>query len=229
MYTHILLDLDNTLLDFDTSAELSLMQTFDEFLPKWSLDYLPIYQEINLLYWKKMEAGEIPKEKLRLVRFEAFLKEVQADPSKAQDMGQHYLQQLANKTLLYAQTTHVLQHIAPHFQLALVTNGFEEVQVPRLEKAQLLPYFDQVVISDVIGHYKPASQFFDHTFEVLGAPEKKGVLMVGDSLSSDIQGGNNYDLDTCWANFTKKKNESEHIPNYEIHSIGQLLEVLEME
>ena len=106
--------------------------------------------------------------------------------------------------------------------MALVTNGLKVVQRPRIAKSQTGHYFQAIVVSEEIGASKPGRTFFDYTFQQIGHPPKSEVLIVGDSLNSDIQGGNNFGIDTCWYNPAKKYNESAIKPTFEIQSLQHL-------
>jgi 2-haloacid dehalogenase len=111
-------------------------------------------------------------------------------------------------------------------RLALATNGIAEVQRRRFSKSALKNFFKAVVISDEIGVAKPAAAFFEIVFARIGNPPKKSVLMVGDSLSSDIAGGAGFGIDTCWFNPSSCSNESSVKPTYEISDLTELPELI---
>ena len=110
--------------------------------------------------------------------------------------------------------------------MVLLTNGLSSVQHPRFRRSSIFHYFDSVVVSEDVGIAKPHSGIFEHTMKTLGHSCKNDVLMIGDNLRSDIQGGVNFGIDTCWYNPNRKKNESGITPSYEIEHLLQLENIL---
>jgi HAD superfamily hydrolase (TIGR01509 family) len=106
-------------------------------------------------------------------------------------------------------------------RLGLITNGYSEVQRPRLTHFDLSHYFEAVVVSSEIGHAKPSAAFFDHAFTALGSPDPATVLVVGDSLSSDIAGGRNAGTVTCWFNPAGKP-----VPTDSVHAVDHVVATL---
>ena len=108
------------------------------------------------------------------------------------------------------------------FNMTLVTNGLKEIQRARLAKSDLGKYFHHVVISDEIGVAKPHAGFFDHVFEKIKFPKKDKVMIIGDSLNSDIRGGNDYGIDTCWLNMNGKISPEDNVPTFTIGKLEEL-------
>ena len=108
----------------------------------------------------------------------------------------------------------------------MITNGLKEVQRPRIAQAKMEKHFEVIVVSDEIGVSKPHEGFFQHAFEKMGKPTKSEVIVVGDSLNSDIQGGNNFGVDTCWFNPNSAANLTEHKPTFQIQNLESLHELL---
>ena len=110
--------------------------------------------------------------------------------------------------------------------MLLVTNGLKEVKRPRFNASSIIKYFEGIVVSDEIGVAKPQKEYFDYAFQAAGNPLKEKVLMVGDSLSSDIKGGNDYGIDTCLY-IKGEKSFSEKIkPKFTIGSLRELLNIV---
>jgi len=115
----------------------------------------------------------------------------------------------------------LIRSLAVDFLMLLITNGLKEVQRPRFGRSPLLPFFEDIIISGEVGYAKPDPRIFDHAFK--GRPvDKAHILMIGDSLSSDIAGGQTWGVDTCWFNPAQKENNSDILPVYEVSSFRAL-------
>jgi 2-haloacid dehalogenase len=198
-YTTLLLDLDHTLLDSNTSEALA----FEQALRSVGVDapnaHFPAYDRINRALWSAVERGEIRPGQVRTARFEQLIAEaaIEADPGVLADA---FVAGLGMYGELYPGAREVLETLAGRATLAMLTNGLSDVQRTRIERLDLARYFDAVVISAEVGASKPSGAIYDIAFEQLGMPQKGEVLMVGDSLTSDIRGGTDYGIATCWYN-----------------------------
>ncbi len=223
-YTTVLFDLDHTLLD----SAASEARAFDATLREAGIDdpqkYFPAYDRINRDLWAAVERGEIAPDDLRVTRWERLVttREIEAD---AQTLAQRYVRGLGEEGDLYPGSLQVLDELSECAVLALVTNGIGEVQRTRIARLGLDQYFDSIVISGEVGVSKPAIEIFDLTFRALGESIKTRTLMVGDSLTSDIQGGINFGIDTCWYN---PRSETSHGPRstHEIADLSELINVV---
>ena len=225
-YEWILLDADNTLFDFDTSERYALKSAIEKIGIPFEESHIERYHQINHSCWRAYEAGTMTKSKLRLYRFEQFFSEIGVKTDTAA-FADSYMHQLGSTDFLVEGAIELLEDLQDKYHLTLVTNGLKEVQYPRLNNTGLQPFFKWVIVSDEIGHSKPAAEFFEHTFRSIDHPEKETVLMVGDNLNADIRGGNDYGLDTCWFNPGRKPNDSSVMPTYEIHTLQQLSVMLD--
>jgi len=224
-YRSVFLDADNTLFDFDRSERHALKETIERFGGQFRESITETYHLINAACWRAYEDGRLSKEALRLRRFEQLFEEtgMVADAAAFADA---YLNGLAATDYLVDGALDLLDYLAGHFQLVLVTNGLREVQHPRLDNTGIRRFFQAIVISDEIGVSKPQSGFFEHAFSHLGHPPSNEVLMVGDNLKADIGGAAAYGMDTCWYNPGRLANESGVQPTYEIERLAQLPELL---
>jgi 2-haloacid dehalogenase len=225
-YPWILFDADDTIFDFHRSARHSLIATLKDFdiVPKPA--FVTIYEQINIETWAAFERQEITAVELRRTRFEKFLDAI-GEYRDPMEMNAHYLQNLSSTTFLVDGALALMQELlALGLRLGLITNGLKEVQRPRISRAKLEANFEVIVVSDEIGVSKPHAGFFEHAFDKMGSPGKREVLVVGDSLNSDIQGGNNFGLDTCWFNPGKTPNITAHQPTYEIEKLQELKSLL---
>lgn len=120
----------------------------------------------------------------------------------------------------------MLEQLYGKVKMGIITNGFTELQQKRLANTHTEKFFEIVVVSEQIGAAKPDRQVFDYAFTLMEQEDKTKVLMVGDTLASDVLGGNNAGIDTCWFNHSKSKNETQIRPTYEISSMDQLIEIV---
>ncbi|HSR96017.1 MAG TPA: YjjG family noncanonical pyrimidine nucleotidase [Kofleriaceae bacterium] len=200
-YTALLLDLDHTLLDSDASEA----HAFDHALASAGVAdperYLPAYQEINLGLWRQVERGELAPEHLRVVRF-ARLVETTGFAASPAALADAFAYGLGAFGELYPGARELLDALAaaPGISLALVTNGISDIVRTRLARLDLGRYFRTIAISSELGTAKPAPAIFEAALAGLGSPPRPSALMVGDNLASDIQGGRNAGIATCWYN-----------------------------
>jgi YjjG family noncanonical pyrimidine nucleotidase len=187
--------------------------------------YLPVYHEINSHLWRDFEKGLIDQVTLRLHRFERLFESLSL-PCDIPAFSARYLTLLAEGAFLIAEAEETLSALRGGFNLAAITNGLSEIQGPRLVRAGLEDYFHAVVVSEEAGAAKPAPQVFDLAFERMGGPGKDTVLIIGDSLTSDIQGGHDYGIDTCWFNPTGRANDGTP-STYEIRRLPDLLPIVQ--
>ncbi|MFK7925769.1 MAG: YjjG family noncanonical pyrimidine nucleotidase [Bacteroidia bacterium] len=202
-YQWIMFDADGTLFDFDQAAAHALKATFTQYELPYEPQYIERYLEINRSLWALFEKGQIEASELKSVRFARLLESLnrQADPSQ---MNEDYLEHLADGSMLLEGAKELIEGLHGNVKMMLITNGFQKVQRPRLERSGIEHYFESVVVSDEVGVAKPDPQIFEHSFATMGHPNKEEVLIIGDSLSSDITGGRNFGIDTCWYNPTAK-------------------------
>ncbi|GED26266.1 noncanonical pyrimidine nucleotidase, YjjG family protein [Brevibacillus agri] len=224
-YDVIFFDVDDTLMDFDLSEKNALDKAFREFgWPEGMTDYEAAYREINKGLWRELEQGGITLAELGVERFKRLFAahELSGD---AEAFNRLYLANLGQEVHLLPGAVDVCSRLAD-CRLAIITNGFAEVQTSRIRLSPLQDAFEQIIISQEAGFQKPDQRIFDYAFSRLALTDKKKVLMVGDSLTSDIQGGHNYGIDTCWYNPHGKENHLGITPTYEIRDLTNLLGVV---
>lgn len=225
-YDWILFDADNTLFDFDQSERFALATALEDIGIAMSEEMLSLYHQINRATWRDFEDGKLEKSVLRTKRFDDFFEAI-GTKSDASRFSKSYLYYLSTTSFMLDGARDLLEELSGPYKLAMITNGLKEVQRPRIRQADLFDLFDVIVVSDEIGHSKPDVRFFDYTFSEMGHPERSGALVVGDNLNSDIKGGNNYGLDTCWYNHHKIENDSEVKPTFEIDVLIDLRKILQ--
>ena len=221
-YYCVLFDADNTLLNFDAAENKALAETQVNYGIEPDAETVQTYREINSELWKQLEKGQIRREKLMSERFTRFLKAIDAAGNGA-EMNRFYLEQLStHPDLMSANVLDVLKELSEVATLAIVTNGFDRVQSRRVQESGLLNYIEDVFVSEKLDSEKPNRKIFDAALRSLGVENREHVLMVGDSLSSDIQGGINAGLDTCWFNPNHAENPGKVCPTYEISNLEEL-------
>ncbi|MDL2252865.1 YjjG family noncanonical pyrimidine nucleotidase [Ruminococcaceae bacterium OttesenSCG-928-I18] len=223
-YNCLLMDLDGTLLDFGSAEREAIAATLTKSGLPHDEDTVTLYAKINAEMWDKLERGEIKKDKLVLQRFVQLLEELGAegDPVK---LNNEYMKDLSAAAMPFPGAAELLEELAEFATLAAITNGISKVQMNRLEKSGLLPYFDEVFVSEKLGVTKPSPKFFDAALRKLGVKNKEKVLVIGDSLAADIKGGNNAKLDTCWYNLAGAENTTDIVPTHEARSYMEIKQI----
>lgn len=198
-YTTILFDADETLLDFPAAEKASLMRVCEKFSICYSEDVRSTFSSINLALWKKLEKGLITRDLIKIRRFEQFAEVlgIAADPK---EMAVYYVESLTSFAFLLPGAEELCKTLSEKYDLYIVTNGITSVQKGRLAKSGLLPFFKGVFISEETGSQKPHKEFFDYVLANINEPDKNKVIIIGDSMSSDILGGINAGIDTCYFN-----------------------------
>lgn len=220
-YPWLLFDADDTLFDYRVAEASAISAAFAGHGIDVRDEWLSAYQEVNARAWRALEQGTITQARLRIQRFEelfAVLK-LDLDPTA---FSTAYLAQLAKQAHLIEGALEVVEALRPAHRLAIITNGLADVQRPRLARSPLAAVVDVVVISEEVGVAKPDPAIFGLALEGMGRPAKRDVLVIGDSLSSDIAGGMAAGLDTCWFNPRALPRRDGVSPTYEIRRLDEL-------
>lgn len=218
-YTLFLIDLDDTLLDFQASEKLCFKETMDKFGFIKQLEELhKTYKIENNLLWKKVEKGEVDKDFLKVERFKRTLShhniEIPADA-----MAEYYLEQLPKNVVLVDGAIEILKYIKQFGEIGIITNGIQLTQAARIHNSALKNYIDFMAVSDECGFAKPDVRFFEFTVKRAKEFSKDKTIIIGDRIEADILGGNRFGIDTCWFNPEKLENTSEASPTFTIHSL----------
>ncbi|HEX7838946.1 MAG TPA: YjjG family noncanonical pyrimidine nucleotidase [Kofleriaceae bacterium] len=223
-YTALLLDLDHTLLDSDASERLAFERALASAGVAAPGRYRPEFDRINRALWAQVERGEISAVHVRTTRFTQLIAATGIDAS-AEALADAFAGGLGAYGELYPGVRDVLDALVaePAVSLALVTNGLSEVQRVRIDRLGLGRYFDAIAISSELGTAKPAPAIFEIALAGLGAPAKSSALIVGDSLTSDIQGGRNAGIATCWYNPQRRPGSPDGLVDHEISTLDALL------
>lgn len=225
-YNVLLFDADGTLFDFEQSERLALQDTFRAFEISYDSEmHMRLYQEINSKIWIEFEEHTITADALKAERFRRLFArlEIDVDPILFSD---RYLNMLSQNAFLLDDAADLVVKLFHDYKMILVTNGLSSVQHARFRRSSIFQYFDSVIVSEDIGIAKPHTGIFEHTMKKIGHDQKNDVLIIGDNLRSDIQGGINFGIDTCWYNPEKKKNSNGISPTYEINHLLELENIL---
>lgn len=216
-YDVLLFDLDDTLFDFRLSEKPAFTKTFQAFgLPNGFNEYITSYKEISHVLWNDLEQGNVTLAELRVERFKRLFLQHELTLN-AMDFSDAYLENLGQEIHIIDGVKDMMEELSG-YRLALLTNGFKDVQHARMTGSIFAHSFEAIITSEEAGSQKPHANIFNYAFDKLELSDKSRVLMIGDSLTSDIQGGNHYGIDTCWFNPQMKDNETTIQPTYEIHN-----------
>lgn len=226
MYKYLLFDADNTLLDFNKGERRALEMVLADSPLAFSDDVYNVYHKINDDLWKKLEKGEIERYRLREARFEQLFGLYGFNGSDyGKSIDEKFLLAMAEQAFVIDGVYDVLKKLSLTYQIYLVTNASVSVQRKRLAKTEFDKYFKKYYISEEIGAHKPQKAFFDAVVHDIGDENRKNYLVIGDSLTSDINGAIVSGLDCCFYN-PENVDYSGYHPTYCINKISDLLEFL---
>lgn len=196
-YTTILFDADDTLLDFKRAEHDALTKTLLSFSLPADKTVTDRYSAINDGYWKALERGEVTKDELKVRRFGDLCKCFGFDKD-AVSMARTYEKNLSEMTYLLDGAEELCRDLSEKYRIYIVTNGIKEVQMGRLGGSPLKKYFIKAFVSEEMGCEKPKREYFEAVAREIPDFDKDKTVIIGDSLSSDMKGGINFGIDTCW-------------------------------
>lgn len=225
-FTTILWDVDGTLLDFLYAQRISITKCFQAIGREITEEMLERYTQINDMYWKRLELGEVTKEELLRGRFLTLLEEYDIKDVDADFLSQEYQNNLGNVYCLIDDSLEICKSLKAKVKQYVVTNGVTKTQVSKLKLSGLYDVMEDLFISESIGTPKPQKGFFDYCLNHIEEKDKKKILLVGDSLTSDIKGGVQAGIATCWYRPEGTQNDSPYKPDYEISNLHQIVELV---
>ena len=226
MITTVLLDLDDTILDFHASEAVAIVKTFETLGVPCDEAWLARYSQINLEQWRLLETGAFTRDEILVRRFRLLYEEmgIGVDPEATQAL---YAKNLGLTHFFVTGAEEMLERLSARYDLYLVTNGIAAVQDPRLEASGILPYFKGVFISERVGYMKPQKEYFDAVFSSIGEDRREGSVIVGDSLTSDILGGINAGIPSIWFNLRGNQPRADITPSATITELKDLIFTIE--
>lgn len=226
MIEFLFLDMDDTILDFQKAEHVALRKTLREFALEPTEAVCARYSQINRWHWEQLELRKMTREEVVTGRFAALFGEFGISVD-AYAVAMAYEGNLAQGHDFLPGAEEALQSLAEKYKLYLASNGTSRVQWPRLESAGLGQYFREIFISQDLGADKPSMEYYHRCFAKIPGFDASCAMMVGDSLTSDIRGGINAGMRTCWVNPTHKKGREDIPADYEIENLSQLEALLE--
>jgi len=226
LYKLILVDADDTLFDFEKVEKAAFERSFMKM--EHNLDVEGMKQKytiINKLLWNDVEKGLLSSKQVRVERFRRLFHDLEISFS-ADQFSDLFIKYLSEGVFLLEGAEEICKYLSSKYTVVIVTNGIKEVQLSRLERSSIKKYISDIIISEEVGVSKPDPRIFEFALKKLNHSDKSNVLMIGDSLSSDIQGGVNFGIDTCWFNPKNIENTTSLKPTYHIQRIDQLFKIL---
>lgn len=223
----ILWDIDGTLLNFLAAEHVAIRKCFEIFnLGECTDEMIRRYSVINRKYWERLERGEITKPEVLVGRFLEFFRSEGIPTECAERFNEEYQVRLGDTICFCDDGYELVKKLKGKVQQYAVTNGTKVAQDRKLERSGLGQMLDGIFISEEIGVEKPGMGFFEYVWEKIGIYDKSEIMIVGDSLTSDIRGGNNAGIVCCWYNPGKTINEKGVRVDYEIENLQQILDIL---
>lgn len=223
-YSLIFIDADDTLYDFQQCEMNALVKTFTENNLDSSKKIIDTYHRYNGSLWKELEKGVISQDEIKHERFRLLVEHFQWKIDYL-ELSKNYIRNISNERILLPGAEDICRYLNNKYTIILLTNGISEIQRGRFEKSELRKYFSKLVISDEACCSKPDPAIFEWALEDTEFSNKKEMLIIGDSLTSDIQGGVNFGIDTCWLNPAGKR-AGVPAPTYEIRNLSELKSIL---
>lgn len=224
MIKYVLIDIDDTIIDFYKSSEDSLRKMFAVKGYPFKEDTMEIYHKVNLPLWKQVTEGKMTVGELRLIRFNEVFKAlgIEGDGVEFENMYKEYL---AQTSFLMPNAEELLKYLKPKYKVYAASNAHFDQQYNRLKLAGVLELFDGIFTSHEIGFEKPRPEFFVHCLKELGNPDVSEVIMIGDNLMADIDGAKNCKIGGIWYNFRNRQGD-EKIADYTVKDLSEIIEIL---
>ena len=226
MFEFLFLDLDDTILDFQKAEHVALSKTLKEFGLEPTERVLKRYNLINKAHWEALERKELTREQVLVGRFQVLFEEMGITVEPVQ-VARAYEHNLSIGHWFLPGAEEAVERLSKKYKLYLASNGTAKVQAGRLASANISRFFEEVFVSQEIGANKPSPEYFERCFARIPGLDKSKTIMVGDSLTSDILGGQNAGIATCWVNPHHKQGREDIRVDYEIESLSQLEDLLE--
>ncbi len=222
----VLFDLDDTLIDSGKSSEYSLFMACKRYNIPYNKKVFRLYHEIEIVYWKAYERGELTQQEVLERRFDEFLVKMNITHVTGKDMNRCHNDYMSSASFLNDGALEVCKKLSEFCTLGIVSNGMYDMQKNRLAAAGLIGYISEIIVSESVGHPKPMKEFFDYTFECFSSFTRKQAIVVGDSLTADITGAINANVTSCWYNPAGLELPHDIHPKYEIANLLDLVDIV---
>lgn len=225
-FNTILWDVDQTLLDFKRSEDYALRHTFKQFGRSIDKETVALYSAINDSYWKRLEKGEVTKQQVLMGRFISLFEQLGVKDITPEDFAPVYQTALGSVYYYKDDSFRLCQELSKTYRQYVVTNGVTWTQQNKLHLSGFDKIMNHIFISEVIGFPKPYKEYFDRCFEQIPDFDRERTIIVGDSLTSDMLGGNNAGIACCWYNPEGTEKTGKVRIDYEIKNLWEIKEVL---
>lgn len=224
-YNTLLFDLDDTILNFTKGEQIALNLLLKEMNVENAQDVINEYVTLNKSLWKEIEKGNLSRDFVLNNRFSMLFEKYskQVDGEKVEKRYRHYLD-LQHELIDGAEE--ILKDLCKNCKIYIITNGVSNTQLKRIRDSKLEKVFTDIFVSEDIGYQKPAKEYFDTVIKKIPDFNLRNTLIIGDSLTADILGGIQNNIDTCWFNLYKTENLTNIKPTYEIFKLRELYEIL---
>lgn len=225
MIKYVLLDIDDTILDFKKAEAIAVKKTFELMGIASDEKLIARYSEINQRQWERLERSELTREQVLVERFRILFDEIGVSaPAEMAQVTYENLLSIGHYFIDGAEK--LLNELYGKYELYVVSNGTAFVQDRRLKSADIVRFFKGIFISERVGHNKPSKEFFDAALGGIEGFDPECAMLLGDSLTSDILGGINAGIKTCWFNPKGKAPRPDIVPDYEIKHLSEFPELL---
>ena len=206
-YSTLLIDLDNTIFDFDLGEYISFVNVIKKHNLEYSDNFFETYKRINKMLWKEIEDGLITKDEMSRQRFTLTFRELHMNEDIGPLCGEEYKEELSHRNDYIEGAHKAMKDLYEQYHIGIITNGVKSIQISRISSTDLHNYFDELFISEEIGFEKPSVSYFEYVLNHIEEKDKSRILVIGDSISSDIKGAYNANLDALWISTEIKKAE----------------------
>lgn len=224
-YKYLLFDADETLFDFKAGEKNAFREALELMSMPYSEEGYSLYHGINERIWKALERGEITRDRLKVKRFEDYFTAVGADATIAEDMAKNYMNALSHQRMPIAEAEETVRRLSFKYAVYVITNGIEFIQRGRMRGSVFEKYVRHMFISDEIGAAKPAKEYFDRVIAHIGDSDRSAYLIIGDSLTADIDGGIAAGIDTCHFDPAGAGSGGRNV-TYRISHLPELIQIL---
>lgn len=225
MYKTVLFDLDDTIFDFHKAEAIAVRKTLDEFGIDSCDENVALYSRINAEQWQLLESGRFTRQQILVRRFELLFEQLGVDAA-VEKVNNTYKRHLSLGHYFMPGAEEMIKRLCRDYELYIVSNGNISVQEGRIKSSGIAKYFKEIFISEKVGYDKPSKKFFDICFEKIPGLIKEKTIIVGDSLTSDIKGGNNAGIEACWYNPRGRERIEGINVDYEIRHLKEIYEIL---
>ena len=226
MIKAVFIDIDDTLLDFGKCAEYAMSESFKDFELQFEEFMFPVFEEINAGLWHRLEKCEITKSDLYGKRWFTVLGEFGITHIDGYEFEKHFQKHISESAEKVDGAEDLLAYLSSKYKIYAASNGPQEQQIKRLQKANLLEYFTDIFTSELLGVQKPESAFFDACFSKTENLRPEEAVLIGDSLHADISGGIKYNMRTVWFNKKNNGNATDIRPDFTVNSLIEIKNIL---